>query len=56
MRHLLTLDVPLAKRATAPTLRIGYAGVFMQSDYNNLRYHSYAHTILFGFTKSFRSL
>lgn len=56
MRHLLTLDVPLSKRPNATTLRIGYSGNFMQAKFNNLRYHSYTHAILIGFTQTFNAL
>ena len=56
MRHLLTLDVPLSKRPNATTLRIGYSGNFMQAKFNHLRYHSYTHAFLIGFTQSFNAL
>ena len=55
MRHLLTFDIQL-RRHSATTLRIGYSGNFMQSKFNNLRYHSYTHTFLFGVTKTFKRL
>ncbi len=55
MRHLLTVDIPLG-RASATTLRLGYAGALMQSTFNHLRYHSYTHAFLVGFTQTFRRL
>lgn len=53
MRHLLTLDIPLSKRSNNTTLRVGYSGNFMQAKFNNLRYHSYTHAFLIGFTQTF---
>ena len=55
MRHLLTLDVPL-RRSSRTTLRLGYAGEFMQSRFNNLRYHSYTHAIMIGLTQTLNRL
>ena len=55
MRHLLTLDVPI-RPSSRTTLRIGYAGEFMQSTFNNLRYHSYTHSFMIGLTQSFHRL
>jgi len=49
MRHLLTLDIPIGHNI----LRVGYAGEFMQSRFNGLRYHSYSHGFMIGFTKYF---
>lgn len=49
MRHLLTVDIPVGHN----TLRLGYAGEFMQSKFNGLRYHSYSHNFMIGFTKYF---
>lgn len=53
LRHLLTLDFPLSRTQTTSMLRIGYAGAMMQAKFNGLRYHSYAHSFLIGFTKQF---
>ena len=55
MRHLLTLDVPL-RRNSRTTLRVGYAGEFMQSTFNNLRYHSYTHSFMIGLTQTLNRL
>ena len=55
MRHLLTLDVPILP-SSRTTLRIGYAGEFMQSTFNNLRYHSYTHSFMIGLTQTFNRL
>lgn len=49
MRHLLTVDIPIGHNQ----LRLGYAGEFMQSKFNGLRYHSYSHNLMIGFTKYF---
>ena len=49
MRHLLTVDIPVGHNL----LRVGYAGEFMQSRFNGLRYHSYSHNFMIGFTKYF---
>ena len=49
MRHLLTLDIPVGHNI----VRLGYAGEFMQSRWNGLRYHSYSHNVVVGFTKYF---
>jgi len=49
MRHLLTVDIPVGHNS----LRLGYAGEFMQSRFNGLRYHSYSHNFMIGFTKYF---
>jgi len=54
-RHLLTLDVPLRPHSRT-AIRVGYAGNFMQSTFRNLRYHSYSHSFLIGFTKTFYAL
>ncbi len=56
MRHLLTLDFPLRRTGTATMLRLGYAGEFMQSTFNKLDYHSYTHSFMIGFTKTFQRL
>ncbi len=55
MRHLVTLDIPI-RRASRTTLRIGYAGQFMQSTFNNLRYHSYTHSFMIGLTQTLNRL
>ena len=49
MRHLLTVDIPVGHNL----LRVGYAGEFMQSRFNGLRYHAYSHNFMIGFTKYF---
>jgi hypothetical protein len=55
MRHLLTLDVPLSRRSRT-ALRVGYVGELMQSTFNHIKYHSYSHCLMIGFTQSFRKL
>ena len=52
MRHLLSLDIPIRK-ASSTALRLTYAGYFMQSEFNKLRYHSYTHSFMVGVTKYF---
>ena len=55
MRHLLTFDIPI-RPTSRTTLRIGYAGQFMQSTFNNLRYHSYTHSFMIGLTQTLNRL
>lgn len=55
LRHRLTLDMRLGRR-THTRLLLGYGGSFMQSTFNHLRYHSYTHTLMVGFTKTFQKL
>ncbi|MCR4612521.1 MAG: DUF3316 domain-containing protein [Bacteroidaceae bacterium] len=55
MRHLLTFDFPL-RSDSRTTLRVGYAGQFMQSTFNNLRYHSYTHSFMIGLTQTLNRL
>ena len=55
MRHLLNLDVPLRK-SSKTALRISYAGYFMQSTFNHLRYHSYTHSFMIGLKSYFMRL
>lgn len=55
LRHRLTLEMRLSRR-TRTSLIVGYAGSMMQSKFNGLRYHSYTHTFMLGFTKTFRKL
>lgn len=55
MRHLFSLDVPLRK-SSKTALRIAYAGYFMQARFNNLRYHSYTHSLMIGITSHFLRL
>ena len=49
MRHLLTLDIPIGRNK----LRVGWAGELMQSRFRGIRYHSYTHDFMIGFTKYF---
>jgi hypothetical protein len=46
-RHRLTLDIPVSRY----TLRIGYVAQFNQTQFNQLKYHSYSHTFMVGFNK-----
>lgn len=55
MRHLLTLDFPLRK-SSKTAFRISYAGYFMQSTFNHLRYHSYTHSFMVGIKSTFLRL
>ena len=55
MRHLLNLDIPVRK-SSKTALRISYAGYFMQSTFNRLRYHSYTHSFMIGITSRFLRL
>ena len=55
MRHLFSLDIPLRK-SSRTALRLSYAGYFMQSTFNHLRYHSYTHSFMIGLTSSFLRL
>ena len=55
MRHLLSLDIPLRKNSKT-AFRISYAGYFMQSTFNHLRYHSYTHSFMIGLTSHFLRL
>ncbi len=47
MRHRVTLDIPVKRHV----LRVGYVGQFCQSTFNQLKYHSYTHDFMVGFTK-----
>ena len=47
MRHRLTLDIPIRRHV----LRVGYVAQFNQSVFNHLKYHSYSHDFMIGFTK-----
>ncbi|MBQ9640639.1 MAG: DUF3316 domain-containing protein [Bacteroidaceae bacterium] len=49
MRHLLSLDIPVGHNH----LRLGYAAELMQTKFNGIRYHSYSHNFMIGFTKYF---
>lgn len=51
LRHRLMLDIPVGQRGS--TVRIGYVGHFNQSTFNNLKYHSYTHDFMIGYTKTF---
>lgn len=55
MRHLLSLDIPIRK-SSKTSLRISYAGYFMQSTFNHLRYHSYTHSFMLGIKSTFLRL
>lgn len=44
LTHHLLMEVPVCKS----TIYFGYRGVIDQSKYNNLRYHSYNHSLLIG--------
>lgn len=55
LRQTLTLEFRLGHR-TQTRLRLGYGCSLMQAKLNGLRYHSYQHTVLVGFTKSFLKL
>ncbi|MCR5312418.1 MAG: DUF3316 domain-containing protein [Bacteroidaceae bacterium] len=48
-RHLLTVDIPVKKSI----IRVGYCGEFMQTKFNSLKYHSYSHDFMIGWTKYF---
>ena len=50
-RHLLTLDFKVG----GSRLRVGYAGEFMQSKFNGLKYHAYSHDFMVGWIKYFVS-
>lgn len=50
MRHLLTADYHVNSRNA---IRIGYGGHFNQSTTGGIRYHSYTHNFLIGYTKAF---
>ena len=49
MRHRLTIDIPVKRYV----FRVGYVGQFSQSTFNQLKYHSYTHDFMVGFTKYF---
>lgn len=51
LRHQLSLHLPLNRRSTT-ALRITYASDIVQARTNNLRYHSYAHTLMIGISKT----
>ncbi len=55
MRQLLSLDIPVRK-SSKTAIRISYAGYFMQSKFNQLRYHSYTHSFMIGLSSSFLRL
>lgn len=55
MRTNLSLDIPVRK-VSATTLRLTYAGYFMQSKFNGLRYHSYTHSFMIGVASRLRRL
>lgn len=49
MRHRLTIDIPVKRYI----LRVGYAVQFNQSTFNHIKYHSYTHDFMLGFSKYF---
>ena len=51
-RQMLTLDLRLAHT----TWRIGYMGNYEQSHVNNLKTHTYTHSIVIGVVKRFRTV
>ncbi len=54
LRQNLTFGIQIRKyRATQ--LLVGYSGHFMQSKFNNLRYHSYTNTLMVGLSHQFIS-
>ena len=50
MRHLLTLDFPVS----SAVLRVGYMGNFDQTHISGLKWHSYSHSFVVGFVKTFQ--
>lgn len=50
MRHLLTLDFPVS----TAVIRLGYMGNFDQARLSGLKWHSYSHSFMIGFVKSFQ--
>lgn len=50
LRQMLTLDFQI--RST--TVRIGYMGDYRQSEVNNLKYHSYTHSLVLGISRRFK--
>jgi len=55
IRQHLSIDIPL-KKTSQTRMKISYLGYFMQSKFNNLRYHSYTNTFMIGLTKFFKRL
>lgn len=55
LRHRLTFSMRLSPRSQSRLL-LGYGDTFMQAKFNGLRYHSYQHSFLIGFTHSFLKL
>jgi len=55
LRHRLTFSMRLSRRSQSRLL-LGYGGNLMQAKFNGLRYHSYQHSFLIGFTQSFLKL
>lgn len=52
LRQQLLLTIPL-RRESDTQLLIGYSGQFMQSKFNNLRYHSYTNAFMIGISQRF---
>ena len=50
LRYRFTLDIPVGRHES--TFRIGYAGQMNQSKFNNLKFHSYTHDFMIGYSKS----
>lgn len=55
LRHRFTFSMRLGRRSQSRLL-LGYGGTLMQAKFNGLRYHSYQHSFLIGFTQSFLKL
>lgn len=55
LRHRLTFSMRLSRKSQSRLL-LGYGGTLMQAKFNGLRYHSYQHSFLIGFTQSFLKL
>ena len=49
---MLTVDFRLART----TWRIGYMGNYEQSNVNNLKTHTYTHSLVIGVVKRFRTI
>jgi len=52
LRHMLTLDFSVG----TTILRVGYLGDFHQADINNLKQHTYQHSLLIGIVKRFKKI
>ena len=54
-RHAIYLDCQISKKSKN-AIRIGYEGFFMQSKFNNIRYHAYTNSFMIGITKYFKRI